>query len=86
MSTESTPISESKSSPLNEILQTVPRLSHDEMLELIAYLAQQVRQKEEAQEIYYWRDIAGIDPDLMGGQNAQEWINQVRQEWECDQP
>jgi hypothetical protein len=81
-----TPSSKSKSSPLNEILQTIPRLSHDEMLELIAYLAQQARQKEGAQEIYYWRDIAGIAPDLMKGQDAQEWISQVRQEWDRDQP
>jgi hypothetical protein len=80
------PLSKSKLSPLNEILQTVPHLSHDEMLELIAYLAQQARQTERSQEIYYWRDIAGIAPDLMKGQDAQEWISQVRQEWDRDQP
>jgi hypothetical protein len=78
--------SQSKSSPLNDILQTVPRLSHDEILELIAYLAQQARQKEGQQETYYWCDIAGIAPDLMKGQDAQEWISQVRQEWKRDQP
>jgi hypothetical protein len=56
------------------------------MLELIAYLAQHARQKEGTQETYYWRDIAGIAPDLMKGQDAQEWISQVRQEWKREQP
>jgi hypothetical protein len=45
--------SKSKLSPLNEILQTVPRLSHSELLELIAYLAQQARQTDVTQETYY---------------------------------
>jgi hypothetical protein len=81
-----TPSAKSKLSPLNEILQTVPRLSHSELLELIAYLAQQARQTDVNQEPYYWRDIAGIAPDLMKGQDAQEWVNKVRQEWDRDRP
>jgi hypothetical protein len=73
-------------SPLNEILQAVPRLSRAELLELIAYLAQLARQTDVTQETYYWRDIAGIAPDLMKGQDAQEWVNKVRQEWDRDRP
>ena len=72
----------SKSSPLNEILQTVPRLSHTELLELIAYLTQQAQERAISQETYYWRDIAGIAPNLLGGQDAQEWVSKVRREWE----
>jgi hypothetical protein len=80
-----TPSSQSKSSPLNDILQTVPRLTHTELLELIAYLTQQAQQTGDSEKPYYWREIAGIAPGLLGGQDAQEWVNQVRQEWNRDQ-
>lgn len=80
-----TPSSPPRSSPLTEILQTVPRLTHAELLELIAYLAQQARQTATPPTTYYWRDIAGIAPNLLGGQDAQEWVNKTRQEWERGQ-
>lgn len=73
-----TPSTKSKSSPLDEILQTIPRLSHSEVLDLIAYLAQQAKQMDSPQETYYWRDLAGIAPDLLKGQDAQEWVNEGR--------
>ena len=77
-----TPISETKQpSPLQRILQTVPQLSQAEMLELIAYLAQKAQQTATSQPTYYWQDIAGIAPNLLEGQDAQAWVNQVRQEW-----
>ena len=80
-----TPLTKSKSSPLNEILQSIPRLTHAEILELIAYLAQQAKQTDTSQETYYWGDIGGIAPDLLEGQDAQEWVSQVRQDWDRDQ-
>ena len=76
----------SKSSTLNEILQTIPQLSQDEILELIAYLAQQAQQPAAQHETYYWGDLAGIAPDLLKGQDAQEWINNSRREWDRDRP
>jgi len=81
------PISASppKSSPLNGILQTVPQLSHAELLELIAHLAQQAQQTAVLQTTYYWCDIAGIAPDMLAGEDAQEWVNQTRQEWDRGQ-
>jgi hypothetical protein len=81
-----TPTTQNDDAPLAKILQTVPQLSHSEILELIAYLAEQARQTAAPSTIYYWRDIAGIAPNLLEGQDAQEWVNGVRQEWERDQP
>lgn len=66
-------------SPLAEVLHIIPRLTQSEKLELIAHLALQTAVTSPA---YYWREIAGIAPDLLRGQDAQEWINQIRQEWE----
>ncbi|MCZ7670343.1 MAG: hypothetical protein M5U34_25895 [Chloroflexi bacterium] len=81
-----TPSSSPKSEPLAIILQTVPRLSHAELLELIAYLAQQAQQTAVRQTTYSWHDIAGIAPNLLAGQDAQEWVNQTRQEWDRVHP
>jgi hypothetical protein len=75
-----------KTSSLNEILQAASRLSHAETLELIAYLAQQAQQTAVTQTPYYWSDIAGIAPDLLGGQDAQEWVTKIRREWDRGQP
>lgn len=27
-------------------------------------------------------DFYGIAPNLLGGQDAQEWVNELRQEWQ----
>lgn len=78
--------SQSKSSPLSGILRTVPQLSHAELLELITYLAQQAQQTGVPQKSYYWRDIAGIAPDLLVGQDPQDWVNQTRREWDRGNP
>jgi pyoverdine/dityrosine biosynthesis protein Dit1 len=69
-----------KSSPLDKILQAVPQLSQSEKLELIVYLAQDAKQTAVPATTHYWRDIAGIAPNLLEGHDAQEWVNQARQE------
>ena len=80
------PVPPTKSSLLDKILQAVPQLSQSEKLELIVYLAQDAKQTAVPATTYYWRDIAGIAPNLLEGQDAQEWVNQTRQEWDREQP
>ena len=68
-----------------QIQQVAPQLSQVELLELITYLARQAQETavSEPKPVYKWRDIAGAAPDLLEGQDAQTWINQVRiEEWE----
>ncbi len=74
---------------LNQIIKIVPQLSQKELLELIAYLAQQAQETAVAEPTprYQWRDIAGAAPGLLAGQDAQEWVNQVRtDEWDRHVP
>ncbi len=33
------------------------------------------------QESKSWRDLAGIAPNLLNGEDAQEWVNRERNEW-----
>ncbi len=76
---------QSYSPAFRQIRQAAPQLSQIELLELITYLAQQARETavSEPKPTYKWRDIAGVAPDLLEGQDAQTWVNQVRaEEWE----
>ena len=76
---------ESYSPAFRQIRQAAPQLSQIELLELITYLAQQARETvvSEPKPTYKWRDIAGVAPNLLEGQDAQIWVNQVRaEEWE----
>lgn len=78
-----------RSSSLNQIIKIVPQLSQPELLELIAYLARQAQETavSEPAPRYQWHDLAGVAPDLLAGQDAQEWINQVRtDEWDRNVP
>lgn len=75
------------STPLDQILRAIPRLSQAELLELIAYLARRAQKTavSEPSPLYKWSDMAGVAPDLLEGQDAQTWVNQVRtEEWERD--
>ncbi|MCP4421580.1 MAG: hypothetical protein GY805_33630 [Chloroflexi bacterium] len=72
---------------LQAILAEIPALSHNETLELIAYLAQYAQRTASPKQAskYSWRDIAGIAPNLLEGQDAQDWVNKIRtEEWERD--
>ena len=78
-----------RSSSLDNIMKIVPQLSQTERLELIAYLAEQARETavSEPSPKYQWQDLAGVAPDLLAGQDAQEWVNQVRtDEWDRHVP
>lgn len=74
-----------RSSSLNKIMKILPQLTQMERLELIAYIAQQAQETAVAEPSanYQWQDVAGAAPDLLAGQDAQEWVNQVRtNEWD----
>jgi hypothetical protein len=55
--------------PVKDRLELVERIAHD-LLTTIAPLG----------ERYSWLDIAGIAPDLLGGEDAQEWVSRSRRE------
>lgn len=80
-------------SPLQHIREQAIQLSHTEVLQLIAYLIEQAQQTAPQNDDivqpkkYYWRDMAGIAPNLLEGQDAQEWVNKIRaEEWEREIP
>ena len=56
---------------------------------LMADLVQVAQEREIPEALvvspYYWHEMIGLAPNLLEGQDAQEWVNQLRdEEWERD--
>lgn len=82
-------VAQTQTPVLESIRKQAAQLSQQELLQLIAYLAEQVSEAtpQAQQPVYKWSDIAGIAPNLLEGRDAQEWVNEIRaQEWERDIP
>ena len=62
---------------LQDLMRQVDDLSTDELLHLLAYIAERARLGTNRPK---WGDICGIAPDLMDGEDAQEWITRSRRE------
>jgi hypothetical protein len=72
---------------LQAVIRELSRLSQAERLQLIAYLAQQAHQAVTQSEYgaQTWQEVAGAAPNLLEGQDAQEWVDTLRLvEWERD--
>lgn len=64
---------------LQPILRATAHLSQSDLLELITYLAQQAQQTTNEGESISWVEMEGIAPNLLGGEDAQEWVTQSRE-------
>ncbi len=68
-------------SQIQDIMQQVDELSTDDLLNLLSYIAQRARiQARLEANRPKWSDICGMAPDLLGGEDAQEWVKRTRQE------
>lgn len=66
---------------LNEILGQAEQLTPEERLELIQKLVEGLRTSEErAKSQTKWRDLRGMAPYPMMGEDAQEWVSRTRRE------
>ena len=68
---------------LEAILQSISQLSSREKLEVISYITEQLKQQTEPEPYLKrtWRELRGLAPNSLGGQDAQTWVNQQRNEW-----
>lgn len=71
-------------SPLLEaILKQVEQLSNDERLELIQQVAEQMKScPPEPKRKHKTSEFRGIAPNLLEGRDAQDWVNELRSEWD----
>ena len=71
-------------SPLLEaILKQVQQLSNDDRLELIQQVAEQMKScPAEPKRKHKVSEFRGIAPNLLEGKDAQDWVNELRSEWD----
>jgi predicted nucleic acid-binding protein len=69
---------------LQQILIDIDRLSSAEQLQVVEHITtknREVMSTTPVQESKSWRDLAGIAPNLLNGEDAQAWVNRERNEW-----
>ncbi len=68
---------------LEQILQEIEQLSPDEQKKLSERLAERIKSFETvSQPKRSWQELRGIAPNILGGKDAQAWVNELRDEWE----
>jgi len=68
---------------LEQILQEIEQLNPDEQKQLLERLAERVNASEKGDPPKRsWQDLRGITPNVLKGKDAQEWVNELRNEWE----
>lgn len=66
-------------SALQNLMRQADSLSPDEQLRLAEYLLSRARTTR-ARPTRRWQDLCGIAPNLLGGEDAQEWVSHGRRE------
>jgi hypothetical protein len=71
------------SKALKDIIKQVEQLTPAEQMELLAALAEKAKEsRKETSPRYQWRELRGIAPDMLDGEDAQEWVSRTRRESE----
>lgn len=67
---------------LNELMSKSERLNPEEKRQLMRYLSSHLQKDDNlmSKPRHKWREIRGIAPNLLNGKDAQEWVNELRQE------
>jgi hypothetical protein len=68
---------------LEQVLQDIDQLTLEEQFEVTNHTTEQLKRRTVAQNKpkRSWRELRGIAPDLLAGQDAQEWVNHLRSQW-----
>lgn len=73
-------------SPLvQQIFHQIDRLSLAEQIQILKHTAEQIEHSAGVMPVipkYKVTDFFGKSPNLTNGIDAQEWVNQLRDEWE----
>lgn len=69
---------------LQQILIEIDRLSSTEQIQVIEHITVNLKEvvpRTQPSKSKSWRDLAGIAPNLLSGEDAQAWVNRERNEW-----
>ena len=69
---------------LQQVLTEIDRLSSAEQIQVIEHITVNLKEVVPATQpstSKSWRDLAGIAPNLLSGEDAQAWVNRERNDW-----
>jgi hypothetical protein len=69
---------------LQQVLTEIDRLSSTEQIQVIEHITVNLKEvvtTAQPRKSKSWRDLAGIAPNLLNGEDAQAWVNRERNEW-----
>ena len=69
---------------LQQVLSEIDRLSSTEQIQVIEHITVNLKEvvaTTQPRKSKSWRDLAGIAPNLLSGEDAQAWVNKERNEW-----
>jgi hypothetical protein len=69
---------------LQQVLTEIDRLSSTEQIQVIEHITVNLKEvviTTPPRKSKSWRDLAGIVPNLLNGEDAQAWVNRERNEW-----
>jgi hypothetical protein len=69
---------------LQQVLAEIDRLSSTEQIQVIEHITVNLKEvvpTTQPLKSKSWRDLAGIAPNLLSGEDAQAWVNRERNEW-----
>jgi len=72
---------------IERVLSEIEQLTLVEQMQVLEYLVKQMKQSVESVAMsieakHKITDFYGMAPNLLDGMDAQEWVNQLRDEWE----
>jgi hypothetical protein len=69
---------------LQQVLAEIDRLSSTEQIQVIEHITVNLKEvvpTTQPRKSKSWRDLAGIAPNLLNGEDAQAWVNRERNDW-----
>jgi hypothetical protein len=67
---------------LAQVLREIEQLNREEHLEVISHATEQLKRQTVKQKKHKLSEFRGIAPNLLEGRDAQDWVNEVRGEWQ----
>jgi bifunctional N-acetylglucosamine-1-phosphate-uridyltransferase/glucosamine-1-phosphate-acetyltransferase GlmU-like protein len=67
---------------LAQVLREIEQLNPEELLEVISHTTEQLKRQTVKQKKHKLSEFRGIAPNLLEGQDAQDWVNEIRGEWQ----
>ena len=67
---------------LEQVLQEIEQLTLEEQFAVLNHTTEQLKRRTIKNKKHKLSEFRGIAPNLLGGRDAQDWVNEIRGEWE----